>query len=58
MAIFTMIAAAIYLFIVDLASVGIIYRIVAFMFLAIISIAISVYYTKHKKKTNEEDINK
>jgi hypothetical protein len=49
MAIFTMIAAAINLFIADLASVGIIYRIVAFMFLAIISIAISVYYTKHKK---------
>ncbi len=55
MAIFTMIAAAIYLFIVDLASVGIIYRIVAFMFLAIISIAISVYYTKHKKKNTGEE---
>ncbi len=55
MAIFTMIAAAIYLFIVDLAIVGIIYRIVAFMFLAIISIAISVYYTKHKKKNIEEE---
>ena len=55
MAIFTMIAAAIYLFIIDLASVGIIYRISAFMLLAIISIAISVYYTKHKKKTTDEE---
>jgi hypothetical protein len=54
MAIFTMVAAAIYLFIVDLASVGIIYRIVAFMFLAVISITISVYYTKHKKKNINE----
>ena len=50
MAIFSMVAAAIYLFIVDLASVGIIYRIVAFMFLALISIGLSVYYTKNKKK--------
>ena len=58
MAIFTMIAAAIYLFIVDLASVGIIYRIVAFMFLAIISIAISVYYTKHKKKNLPDETEK
>ncbi|MFZ4400565.1 MAG: hypothetical protein ACOYO1_11060 [Bacteroidales bacterium] len=55
MAIFTMVAAAIYLFIVDLASVGIIYRIIAFMFLAIISISISVYYTKHKKKSISEN---
>ena len=50
LAIFTMVAAAIYLFLVDLAVVGVIYRIVAFMFLAVISIAISIYYTKHKKK--------
>ena len=55
MAIFTMVAAAIYLFVVDLASVGIIYRIFAFMFLAIISIAISVYYSKNKKKSISED---
>ncbi|MCX6230120.1 MAG: hypothetical protein NTZ33_01130 [Bacteroidetes bacterium] len=54
MAIFTMIAAAIYLFIIDLANVGIIYRISAFMFLAVISIAISVYYSKNKKKPEEE----
>ncbi|MEI6696485.1 MAG: hypothetical protein WCO13_10485 [Bacteroidota bacterium] len=55
MAIFTMVAAAIYLFVVDLASVGIIYRIFAFMFLAVISIAISVYYSKNKKKSISED---
>jgi hypothetical protein len=51
LAIFTMIATAIYLFIVDLAHVGIIYRIAAFMFLAVISIAISVYYSNHKKQS-------
>ncbi len=55
MAIATMIAAALYLFLVDLASVGIIYRIVAFMFLAIISITISIYYTKRKKKHHSEE---
>jgi hypothetical protein len=55
MAIFTMIAAALYLFIIDLATVGMVYRIVAFMFLAIISIGISLFYAKRKKKHNESE---
>lgn len=55
MAISTMIAAAIYLFIVDLATVGMVYRIIAFMFLSIISIGISLYYAKQKKKNSEPD---
>jgi len=50
MAIFTMIAAVFYLFIVDLSVIDIVYRILAFMFVAIISIAFSIYYSKRKKK--------
>lgn len=56
MAILTMIATAFYLFIVDLSRISIVYRIVAFMFLAIISISISIYYTKIKKSNDNEEI--
>lgn len=48
MAIFTMLAAIFHLFIVDLAVIDMVYRILAFMFVAVISIAISVYYSKRK----------
>jgi hypothetical protein len=54
MAILTMIATALYLFIVDLSRISIVYRIIAFLFLAIISISISIYYTRIKK-TNDSD---
>jgi hypothetical protein len=50
MALGTMISAAFYLFIVDLARIGVIYRVLAFLFLAIISIGISIYYTNRIKK--------
>ncbi len=50
MALAGFIATAIYLFAVDLAKVELIYRIVAFLFLAIISIGISIYYVKKLKK--------
>jgi len=53
MSIFTMLAATFYLFIVDLAVIDTVYRILAFMFVAIISIAISVFYSKRKKKNIE-----
>ncbi len=53
MAIFTFIATAIYLFAVDLASLQVGYRVLAFLFLAVISIAASVYYTKSLRKKNE-----
>jgi hypothetical protein len=46
----TMICAAFYLFIVDLARIEIIYRVLAFLFLAAISIGISMYYTNRTKK--------
>jgi len=51
MALGTMICAAFYLFIVDLARIEIIYRVLALLFLAAISIGISIYYTNRIKKT-------
>jgi hypothetical protein len=53
MALGTMICAALYLFIVDLASIEIIYRVLALLFLAAISIGISMYYTNRIKKPGE-----
>jgi hypothetical protein len=51
MALGTMICAAFYLFIVDLARIEIIYRVLALLFLAAISIGISIYYTNRIKKS-------
>ncbi len=53
MALGTMICAALYLFMVDLASIEIIYRVMALLLLAAISIGISMYYTNHIK--NQEN---
>ncbi len=50
MAISTMIATAMYLFLVDLARVEVVFRIIAFMVLAVISISVSIYYARRKKK--------
>jgi len=50
MALGTMICSAFYLFIVDLARIEIVYRILALLFLAAISIGISIYYTNRVKK--------
>lgn len=47
----TMICAAIYLFIVDLARIELIYRVLALLFLSSISIGISIYYTNRIKKS-------
>ena len=55
MALGTMVAAALHLFIVDLARIDIVYRVIAFLFLAIISLFISVYYTRRIKKINKEN---
>jgi hypothetical protein len=52
MALGTMICAAFYLFLVDLARIEIIYRVLALLFLAAISIGISMYYTSRIKKTD------
>lgn len=50
MALGTMICATFYLFIVDLARIEIVYRVLALLFLAVISIGISIYYTNRIKK--------
>ena len=52
MALGTMISAALYLFIVDLARIEIIYRVLALLFLAAISIGISMYYTNRIKRSD------
>jgi hypothetical protein len=50
MALGTMICSAFYLFIVDLARIELIYRVLALLCLAAISIGISIYYTNRIKK--------
>ncbi len=49
MALGTMICSAFYLFLVDLARIEIIYSVLALLFLAAISIGISIYYTNRLK---------
>ena len=53
MALGTMICAAFYLFLVDLARIEIIYRVLALLLLAAISIGISMYYTSRAKKSDK-----
>ena len=52
MALGTMISTAFYLFIVDLARIEVIYRVLAFLFLAVISIGISIYYSNRIRKSD------
>jgi hypothetical protein len=51
MALGTMICAAFYLFIIDLASIEIVYRVLALLLLAVVSIGISIYYSNRVKKS-------
>ena len=53
MALATLMATAIYLFIVDLARIELVYRVIALFFLAIIAIALSFYYSKKQKEKTE-----
>lgn len=53
MALGTMIAAAFYLFIVDLATIELVFRIIALLFLALISIGLSIFYSRKNKKDNK-----
>jgi len=53
MALGTMIAATIFLFLVDLARIELVYRVIALLSLAIISIGISFYYNKRLKNKTE-----
>ena len=57
MAILTMLATAFYLFIVDLSRISLAYRVIAFLFLAIISIVLSLYYSKTRKATESNQDN-
>ncbi len=52
MALGTVICAALYLFLIDLARIEIIYRVMALLFLAAISIGISMYYSSRVSKEN------
>ena len=52
MALGTMICAALYLFIVDLARIELIYRVLALLVLAAISIGISIYYSNRINKSD------
>lgn len=54
LALATMLAAAFYFFIIDLAKIELVFRILALMFLAIISIGFSIYYTKKSKRKIEK----
>ena len=54
LAIFTMIVTVTYLFIVDLQNISLGYRIVALLFIAIVSLGISIFYTSRIKRKNQE----
>jgi len=53
MALGTMIAASLFLFLVDLARIEMVYRVIALLSLAIISLGLSFYYTKKLKRKTE-----
>lgn len=59
LAIATLVATSINLFFVDFATINVIYRIIAFMVLAVISIGISIYYVDklRTKSLDREDRN-
>ncbi len=55
MALGTLGAAAFYLFIVDLARIELVYRVIALMFLAIISIGLSIFYARRSRNKAQEE---
>ena len=50
----TMVVTVFYLFLVDLSNISLGYRIVALMFIAAISLGISIFYSKRQKSSKEE----
>jgi hypothetical protein len=54
MALGTMVAAALFLFLVDLARIELAFRVIALLSLAVISLALSFYYSKKMKKRTKE----
>ncbi len=51
MALGTLVSVALYLIFVDLAHIEIIYKIISLLFLSLISIGVSIYYSRHIKKS-------
>ena len=51
LAIITMIVTVLYLFIVDLKNISLGYRIIALLFISVISLGISIFYTRRLKNT-------
>lgn len=49
----TLAATVLHLFIVDMARVEIFYRVIAFIFVAMVSFALSMYYTRRRKRKAE-----
>ena len=54
MALFTFIASSLHIFLVDLAQIELIFKILAFLVFAVISIFISIYYNKKIKRQTVE----
>lgn len=54
LAIATMIASAVHLIFIDMAKMNVSYRIIVFLLLALISLTVSIVYTKHFIKRKEE----
>lgn len=55
LAITTMVITVFYLFIVDLSNISLGYRIIALMFIAIISLGISIFYSRRLKQKKHEE---
>lgn len=55
MALGSIVAATFYLFIVDLAKIELVYRVIALMFLASISIGLSIFYTRRARRKIREE---
>ena len=54
LAIITMVVTVFYLFIVDLSNISLGYRVIALMFIAAISLGISIFYSRRQKSKKEE----
>ena len=54
LAIITMVVTVFYLFIVDLSNISLGYRIIALMFIAAISLGISIFYTRRQKSKKKD----
>jgi len=54
LAIITMVITVFYLFIVDLQNISLGYRIIALLFISIISLGISIFYTRRQKNKHED----